>query len=181
MGRPERPIDSNSALSSFATQLRKLRDSVGRPTYRQLAQRSNYSSSTLAEAARGHRLPTLPVVLAYVAACGGDARAWEQKWNIAANQASHITVPPDSQDLLDQRQISGERLSQEISPTASPQKALTTDVSSLTRRKRWTAVTAATGLTIYAALLIASRPRPFYNSFRILRPGCPVNEAAQNG
>ncbi|MFJ9369706.1 NB-ARC domain-containing protein [Nocardia sp. NPDC101769] len=39
-----------------------------------------YSPSVLSEAASGHRLPSLPVALAFVRACGGDPQEWEQRW-----------------------------------------------------------------------------------------------------
>ena len=35
---------------------------------------------TLASAAGGLRLPTLPVLIAYVLACGGDVGEWEERW-----------------------------------------------------------------------------------------------------
>jgi hypothetical protein len=35
---------------------------------------------TLASAAGGLRLPTLPVLIAYVKACAGDVAEWEERW-----------------------------------------------------------------------------------------------------
>lgn len=48
-----------------------------------MARRSPYSVATLSRAAGGEQLPTLPVVLAYVAACGGTPEAcaeFEARW-----------------------------------------------------------------------------------------------------
>ncbi|CAM04110.1 WD-40 repeat-containing protein [Saccharopolyspora erythraea NRRL 2338] len=79
MPRPERPLD-NGPLAEFAAELRRLREKAGSPRYRELAQRTHYSVSTLSEAAGGKRLPTLAVTLAYVQACGGERQEWEQRW-----------------------------------------------------------------------------------------------------
>src|SRR2546429_3443360 len=83
--RPERPLDSgDSPVGSLAAGLRELRQRVGNPSYRQLAERAGFSVSALANAAGGRQLPSLPVTLAYVRACGGDAAAWEARWRQAA-------------------------------------------------------------------------------------------------
>lgn len=42
-----------------------------------------YSPSVLSDAAGGHRLPTLPVALAFARACGGDQQEWERRWREA--------------------------------------------------------------------------------------------------
>lgn len=87
MGRPERPIDpAASPVAAFATELRKLRDVSGRPSYRELAGRANFSAAVLAEAAGGRSFPTLGVVRAYARACGADVGEWEQRWQRAASE-----------------------------------------------------------------------------------------------
>ena len=48
--------------------------------YPDMAEKSHYTMRTLASAAGGLRLPTLPVLIAYVKACGGDATEWEERW-----------------------------------------------------------------------------------------------------
>jgi hypothetical protein len=45
-----------------------------------MAEKSHYTMRTLASAAGGLRLPTLPVLIAYVKACGGDVAEWEDRW-----------------------------------------------------------------------------------------------------
>jgi hypothetical protein len=45
-----------------------------------MAEKSHYTMRTLASAAGGLRLPTLPVLIAYVNACGGDVGDWEERW-----------------------------------------------------------------------------------------------------
>ncbi|MFF4490472.1 hypothetical protein ACFY0F_28970 [Streptomyces sp. NPDC001544] len=61
---------------------------AGSPTYRLMAQRAGQGASTLSQAAAGERLPTLPVVLAYVHACGGDPGEWEERWRQASTDAA---------------------------------------------------------------------------------------------
>ncbi|WP_406365073.1 hypothetical protein [Streptomyces sp. NBC_01546] len=85
MPRPERPLDLDTGpLTRFAADLRKLREAAGRPAYRALAKRAHYSSTTLSDAAGGHRFPSLGVTLAYVEACQGDRREWEARWHAVA-------------------------------------------------------------------------------------------------
>ncbi|MET7402226.1 hypothetical protein ABZS66_52975 [Dactylosporangium sp. NPDC005572] len=84
MGRPEKPLDPSAGPAQrLAWQLRRLRDDAGGPGYRQLARRVHFSASTLADAAKGDRLPSLEVTLAYAAACGGDADEWRARWTAA--------------------------------------------------------------------------------------------------
>jgi WD40 repeat protein len=85
MGRPERPLDPGAGpVQRFAYALRELRRDAGGITYRAMAQRADFSAATLSEAAAGERLPSLPVVLAYVQACGGDVKVWERRWREAS-------------------------------------------------------------------------------------------------
>lgn len=83
-GRRESPLDPSAGpVARFAAELRKLRAEAESPTYRVMAQRTGQGASTLSQAAGGERMPTLPVVLAYVHACGGDAVEWEERWHQA--------------------------------------------------------------------------------------------------
>ncbi|HKS50006.1 MAG TPA: helix-turn-helix transcriptional regulator [Amycolatopsis sp.] len=87
MGRRENPIDpANGALARFAAGLRELRARAGNPTYRRLAARAYYSPSTLSQAASGNVVPSLPVTLAYVSACGGDPAEWSSRWRLLRAQ-----------------------------------------------------------------------------------------------
>jgi WD40 repeat protein/transcriptional regulator with XRE-family HTH domain len=87
VGRPESPLDPDAGtVQRFAHQLRELREEAGKPTYRAMAKKAGYTGSTLSEAAAGERLPSLPVVLAYVAACDGDVVEWEARWHAAVRE-----------------------------------------------------------------------------------------------
>jgi WD40 repeat protein len=68
----------------FARGLRGLRERAGRPTYRELSSRAHFSTSALAEAASGRRLPSLAVTVAFVRACDGDVVDWESRWRECA-------------------------------------------------------------------------------------------------
>lgn len=89
MGRPERLLDPGSGpVQSFAADLRELRKSCGSPTYRTLANRAHYSHTVISDAARGERLPTLAVTLAFVTACGGDPDEWRARWHLCHQQTT---------------------------------------------------------------------------------------------
>ncbi|WP_438493959.1 nSTAND1 domain-containing NTPase [Streptomyces asiaticus] len=63
-----------------------------------MAQRTGHGASTLSQAAAGERLPTLPVALAYVQACGGDPEEWEERWRLAAEEeAAEPRVDDDAE------------------------------------------------------------------------------------
>ncbi|KRV48826.1 hypothetical protein AQ490_23475 [Wenjunlia vitaminophila] len=61
-----------------------MREEAGSPSYRLLARKAHYAASTLADAAKGDRLPTLEVTLAYVRACGGPEAEWKTRWQATA-------------------------------------------------------------------------------------------------
>ncbi|WP_326674964.1 nSTAND1 domain-containing NTPase [Streptomyces sp. NBC_01237] len=93
MGRRERPLDAaEGPVAEFACALRKLRHEAGGLTYRAMASKEHYSAATLAQAAAGVRLPTLPVVLAYVRACEGDPEEWAERWQQALREADEANA-----------------------------------------------------------------------------------------
>ena len=74
MPRPENPITGSGPAADLARELRRLRDSAGRPGYRDLGIKACFGPSTLADAARGRVRPTWPVARAFAEACGaGEA------------------------------------------------------------------------------------------------------------
>jgi hypothetical protein len=96
MGRPEKPVDASSgAVAIFASELRRLRARAGNPTYRDMGRAALYSSSVLSSAASGHRMPTLQVTLAFVAACGGDREQWRRRWlEVSSGLDPEVTTSP---------------------------------------------------------------------------------------
>ncbi|KUN49020.1 hypothetical protein AQJ27_05125 [Streptomyces olivochromogenes] len=88
---------AQGAAARFAFELRGLRDEAGAPTYRAMARRAGYSGPTLSAAAAGEKLPTLPVLLAYVSACGGDPSVWERRWRAALADDAGTPAPDDAE------------------------------------------------------------------------------------
>jgi hypothetical protein len=93
---------SASPLAEFAAQLRELREASGSPSYRVMAQRSHYSSSALAEAAQGRKLPSRALVEAYATACGADPVDWVARWKKVAAQdpPGEAPAPPPDRRVL---------------------------------------------------------------------------------
>jgi WD40 repeat protein/energy-coupling factor transporter ATP-binding protein EcfA2 len=104
-GRAEGELDPGAGpVQRFAAGLRALRESAGRPTYREMARRARYGVTTLSQAAAGKQLPTRAVTLAYVKACGGDLAEWERRWHeasaeLAAEAAADETTRPPYRGL----------------------------------------------------------------------------------
>lgn len=93
MGRRESPVDPGAGpVQRFAHELRKLREEAGGLTYRDMAKRAGYSVTTLSQAAAGDRLASLPVILAYVEACGANQAEWESRWREISREAALATV-----------------------------------------------------------------------------------------
>ncbi len=85
---PGNPAASRAAIAQFAEELRGLRYTAGL-TIKELSAKTHYGRSTIAEAARGDRLPTLEVTLAFVSACGESTVAWRRRWTEVRNQIAH--------------------------------------------------------------------------------------------
>jgi hypothetical protein len=86
------PVAKNpraASIEEFAARLRELRVQAGSPSYRNLAKITNYSSSTLADATSGKRLPSEPVLKALVSACGADPAPWLDELRRLATCPAH--------------------------------------------------------------------------------------------
>jgi hypothetical protein len=98
---PKGPIAAieTDNIGAFARDLRVLRSKVGLD-YPDMAEKSHYTMRTLASAAGGLRLPTLPVLIAYVNACGGDVTEWEERWGrlTKAGKKGPTALPAAGQD-----------------------------------------------------------------------------------
>ncbi|MFM9614925.1 nSTAND1 domain-containing NTPase [Streptomyces niveiscabiei] len=170
-GRREVPVDPAAGpVQRFAFELRKLRAEADGVTYRELALRAGYSVTTLSRAAGGEQLPTLPVVLAYVRACGGNSAWWEARWREAAEEG-----PPDDGCAPPYRGLA--RYEPDDSALFFGREQLTADLVELLSRRRFAAVFGASGSgkssLLRAGLIPALRqdrdPRP--SAIRILTPG----------
>lgn len=124
---PQSRQPADSPAARFAARLRELRGEAGSPTFRQLAKATHYSASTLAEATVGRRLPSEPVVKAFVIACGADPEQWLAELREAARavRAEAAAPRPD------------EPPGQDAEPPANAR-----------RERRWPAALLAVGLVV---------------------------------
>ncbi|MFJ9864272.1 helix-turn-helix domain-containing protein [Streptomyces sp. NPDC101165] len=143
-GRPESPLDpSQGPVQRFAAELRKLRVAAGRPPYRVMAQRTGQGASTLSQAAAGERLPTLPVALAYVRACGADEDEWGQRWR---QTAADVAAEPRAEDADTQSPYRGlARFEPDDAELFFGRDQLTARLFAMTRSRRLTAVFGPSG------------------------------------
>ncbi|MEV6551776.1 hypothetical protein AB0M57_24105 [Streptomyces sp. NPDC051597] len=178
VGRREMPVDPEAGpVQRFAFELRKLRSEAGQITYRALAQKAGYSITVLSQAAGGERLPTLPVVLAYVQACGGDPATWEARWQRAVEEAATSGSQDEGGAEPPYRGLA--RFEPGDADRFFGRDKLTCDLLELVTRRRVTAVTGASGSgkssLLRAGLIPALRKtrdvalRPA--AIRILTPG----------
>ena len=84
-------------LEDFARDLRTLR-AQAELNYPEMAETSHFSMKTLAAAAGGLRLPTLPVAVAYVRACGGNVAEWEERWQKLAAKITDAAMKRRADD-----------------------------------------------------------------------------------
>lgn len=73
------PASQSDDNARFLAEFRALRDRAV-IDYEELAARTHYPSDVLKDAENGPGLPGLPVLAAYVRACGGDVAEWEERW-----------------------------------------------------------------------------------------------------
>jgi len=83
--------DDNKA--TFLAEFRALRDRAGLE-YEELAAKAHYPTDVLRDAELGPGLPGLPVLAAYVRACGGDETEWEERWRRLASAPDSDTGLP---------------------------------------------------------------------------------------
>jgi hypothetical protein len=92
-GGPAQPVASIAPddLEAFARDLLTLRAQADLD-YPEMAETSHFEMKTLAAAAGGLRLPTLPVAVAFVRACGGNVAEWEERWQKIADRLTAETT-----------------------------------------------------------------------------------------
>ncbi|MFE3858607.1 hypothetical protein ACFXPN_46690 [Streptomyces griseorubiginosus] len=99
--------------------------------------------TTLSQAAAGRQLPTLPVTLAYVGACGGDLTEWEGRWKETVAQAAGDGLRDDDGSLVPYRGLA--RFETTDSDVFHGREQLTTDLVDLLRHRRFAAVFGPSG------------------------------------
>ncbi|WP_323138564.1 MULTISPECIES: helix-turn-helix domain-containing protein [unclassified Streptomyces] len=178
MGRPENPIDpQDGPIARFAHELRKLRDEAGAPAYRAMARRAGYSGATLSQAAGGERLPTLPVLLAYVTVCRGDTADWQHRWERANAELLRLPRPADQDTEPPYRGLA--RFEPDDADLFFGRDHLIDDLLELARNRRVTALVGASGSgksSLLRAGLVprlrhTDQPAPRPAALRIITPG----------
>ncbi|MFF4399714.1 hypothetical protein [Streptomyces sp. NPDC001480] len=177
-GRPESPLDPTAGpVQRLAFELRKLRAEAGSPTYRAMAERTGHGASTLSQAAAGERLPTLPVVLAYVRACAGDPEEWERRWRTA--HAETVAEPRADDPEAEPPYRGLARFEAADAALFFGRDRLTDRLVELTRSTRFTAVFGPSGsgkssllrAGLIPRLRTANREDPRPAALRVLTPG----------
>ncbi|MGW8062502.1 nSTAND1 domain-containing NTPase [Streptomyces ziwulingensis] len=142
-GRRERGLDPGAGpVQRFAAELRVLRESAGRPTYRTMARKVPFSVTALSQAAAGRQLPTLAVTLAYVDVCGGDRQEWERRWR-EANAEAAARAAADEDARPPYRGLT--RYEPDDAALFFGRDRLVDRLTELTRRHRFTAVFGPSG------------------------------------
>ena len=96
-GRKLGPLDPTAGpAQSFAADLRELRREAGDPSFVEMSRRVHWSTSALAAAARGDRLPTWSVTEGFVQALGGDLGLWRRRWEAAHRMVHGLAADPDA-------------------------------------------------------------------------------------
>ncbi|PBC80226.1 MULTISPECIES: helix-turn-helix domain-containing protein [unclassified Streptomyces] len=169
MGRPENPIDpQDGPVQRFAYELRKLREEAGAPAYRAMARHAGYSAATLSQAAAGERLPTLPVVLAYVRACGGDGEEWRYRWKQTDDELARLPRPQEDDTESPYRGMS--RFEPADAELFFGRDQLICDLLQLARQNRVTALVGASGSGKSSVLRAGVIPRLRHTDDAGLRP-----------
>src|SRR5208283_4097863 len=87
------PAGADAERAAFLRDLRALRGQAGLQP-QELAARAHYPEETLRTAESGPSLPTLPVLEAYVRACGARPAEWEERWRqIMQEPATSLELP----------------------------------------------------------------------------------------
>jgi len=112
-GAPAQPLASIApdGLEAFARDLRTLRAKANLD-YPEMAEVSHYEMKTLAAAAGGLRLPSLPVAVAFVRACHADIAEWEERWQKLAEK---LTA-----DAAKKRRNDGDEHAEPLEPADAP-------------------------------------------------------------
>ncbi|UUU21640.1 nSTAND1 domain-containing NTPase [Streptomyces sp. DSM 40750] len=179
-GRREVPVDPGAGpVQRFAFELRKLRTEAGGLTYRAMAEQAGYSITTLSQAAAGEQLPTLPVALAFVTACGGDPGEWEIRWNQAVEEAAAFDTDNDGEGGAEPPYRGLARFETGDSGLFFGRDRLTAELAGLLRRRRFAAVFGPSGIgksSLLRAGLVpllreSQEQGPRFSGIRILTPG----------
>ncbi|WRZ78365.1 hypothetical protein OG251_43280 (plasmid) [Streptomyces sp. NBC_01237] len=133
-----------------------------------MARRAGYSGATLSQAAGGERLPTLPVLLAYVTVCRGDTADWQDRWERANAELLRLPRPADQDTEPPYRGLA--RFEPGDADLFFGRDHLIDDLLELARNRRVTAVVGASGSGKSSLLRAGLVPRLRHTDQPALRP-----------
>jgi hypothetical protein len=110
------PAGQGDNKATFLAEFRALRERADLE-YDELAARAHYPTDVLRNAEAGPGLPGLPVLAAYVRACGGDVAEWEERWRRLESPASGASGLPTRPAGATPAAVAGARAS--VSVTAA--------------------------------------------------------------
>ncbi|HEU5470950.1 MAG TPA: hypothetical protein VFV67_09885 [Actinophytocola sp.] len=166
---------STGPVQRFAWELRRLRRDRGAPTYRAMAGRVAYSAPALSQAAAGERLPSLPVALAYVRACGGDPEEWTRRWHRAARELADQPPCAEAEERADPPFPGAEPFGTADAGRFFGRDRLVAELLAMTGRHPFVVLAGPSGSGRTSLLRAGLRPR-LSGPVRELTPGghCPV-------
>jgi hypothetical protein len=112
------PAGQGDDKATFLAGFRALRDRAALD-YEELAARAHYPSDVLKAAEIGPGLPGLPVLAAYVRACGGDVTDWEERWRHLASLADDDSGLPTRPAGASPAAVAGARAGVTVAPAES--------------------------------------------------------------
>jgi hypothetical protein len=112
------PAGQGDDKATFLAEFRALRDRAALE-YEELAARAHYPSDVLKDAESGPGLPGLPVLAAYVRACGGDVTDWEERWRHLASLADNDAGLPVRPAGASPAAVAGARAGVTVAPAES--------------------------------------------------------------
>jgi hypothetical protein len=109
------PAGQSDDNARFLAEFRALRDRSA-IDYEELTARTHYPSDVLKDAENGPGLPGLPVLAAYVRACGGDVAEWEERWRQLARLADDESGLPSRPAGASAAAVAGARAGVTVGP-----------------------------------------------------------------
>lgn len=89
-------LECGERLAAMAARLRRVRRDAGDPSYRTIANKIHYSSTTITRILRGDYVPTWQFVEQFLRVCGVDAAKidgeWKAEWVAIADLANPMPV-----------------------------------------------------------------------------------------
>jgi hypothetical protein len=112
------PAGQGDDRATFLAEFRALRDQAALD-FEELAARAHYPTEVLKEAEGGPGLPGLPILAAYVRACGGDVIEWEERWRCLASAADADAGLPVRPAGTSAAAVAGARAGVTVAPAES--------------------------------------------------------------